>query len=127
MEVGEYVRTKNGDIGKVFKIEVAGQGTRYMGERLEETIYCIKNNDNTENYRYKQTAIVKHSKNIIDLIEVGDYVNGELVDETSNGTLGIIPIDEFIPIDKAKIKSVVTHEQFKSMEYKVGGEDEQSR
>lgn len=64
IEVGEYVRTKNGDIGKVFKIEGAGQGTRYLGEKLEETIYCIENNDNRENYRYKQIAILKHSKNI---------------------------------------------------------------
>lgn len=131
IEVGDYIRTKNGDIGKVFNIEVAGQGTRYMGERLEETIYSIKNNDNTENYRYKHTAIVKHSKNIIDLIEEGDYVNGDEVvivygyDEDGNDydELGIEEVDcdegYHIPLRNINIKTIVTKEQFASMEYKV--------
>lgn len=68
--------------------------------------------------------IVKHSKNIIDLIEVGDYVNGHLVvdiigdeDRTEIG----IESDHIIYhyVDDEKIKSIVTKEQFAQAEYKI--------
>lgn len=58
IEVGDYVRSKNGSIGKVTKIE----DDKYLYEN-KELITFIGN-------------VVKHSKNIIDLIEVGDFVNG---------------------------------------------------
>lgn len=32
IEVGEYIRTENGLIGKVNKIENAGSGVRFSGE-----------------------------------------------------------------------------------------------
>lgn len=63
----------------------------------------------------------KASYNIIDLIEVGDYVNGYKVDFVQDGyvvfnhnhpyQLNIYPKD---------IKSIITKEQFESMSYKVG-------
>ena len=52
IEVGGYVRTKK---GKIFQYS---KGRAYLG---------------------KDNAIVKHSKNIIDLIEVGDFVNNEYI------------------------------------------------
>lgn len=68
--------------------------------------------------------ILNHSKNIIDLIEVGDYVNGKKV-------ISILDYEDFkkVCFDKdfddvayeEDIKSVVTKEQFVSVEYKVGG------
>lgn len=36
--INEYVRTKNGLIGKVNKIELAGSGVRFGGEYLSDTI-----------------------------------------------------------------------------------------
>lgn len=74
---------------------------------------------------FTNVYITKHSENIIDLIEVGDYVNGELISnvdkvdnmniiEWSNGDIYKTDIqnDKFI-------KSIVTHEQFNSIKYEV--------
>ena len=38
IKVGEYVRTKNGLIGKVNKIELKGSGVRFGGEFLTDEI-----------------------------------------------------------------------------------------
>ena len=67
IEVGEYVRTKSGKIDKVIN------NNYYMPQYIE----CEKGIVDKEN-------IVKHSKNIIDLIEVGDHVNGYPVRRIAN-------------------------------------------
>ncbi|HJJ15468.1 MAG TPA: hypothetical protein OIM60_03475 [Clostridiaceae bacterium] len=60
IEVNEYVRTINGVIDKV------------------DALYgMIENTVHLENQKWFDTKnIVKHSKQLIDLIEVGDFVNG---------------------------------------------------
>lgn len=67
------------------------------------------------------------SFNIIDLIEVGDYVNKHLVIEVYlSGESKYIKLDnsyangEGIRIYEENIKTVVTCEQFKNREYDVG-------
>lgn len=65
--------------------------------------------------------IVKHSSNIIDLIEVGDYVNGSLVlDNVANMYL-LVSSSDFNnnKIFDYMIKSIVTKENFKNNSYKV--------
>ncbi len=69
---------------------------------------------------------VKHSKNIIDLIEIGDYVNGYRIDNIVNGVLvnKVVGIDKsgtFTPIAQYKedIKTILTKEQFEQNSYKV--------
>ena len=84
IEVGEYIRTKRGLIGKVNKIELKGSGTRFAGEFITDTIIQF-NDGKVYERRVKDKDIVKHSKKIIDLIEVGDYVNGFEVIETDTG------------------------------------------
>lgn len=73
--------------------------------------------------------IIKHSKNIIDLIEVGDYVNGYLVGGISdNGGTAEKEIMIEIPYEKTynkhalneKIKTILTHEMYEQNCYKVG-------
>lgn len=81
---------------------------------------------------------VKASYNPIDLIEVGDYVNGECVTDIDltyfNGTdrlekpkrVGVIvgngEMFKFsYHIKNEDIKSIVTKEQFDSMKYEIGG------
>ena len=61
-------------------------------------------------------AVRNFSPNIIDLIEVGDYVNGYKVEDLDN--LGYIDFggDE---IKYDDIKSIVTKEQFERCEYKI--------
>ena len=65
--------------------------------------------------------ILKHSKNIIDLIEEGDYVNGYRVDEVRISSFNSMLFcnDYHIEIQEYQIKSIVTKEQFKSVEYEV--------
>ena len=70
--------------------------------------------------------ITKASHNIIDLIEVGDYVNGEKVgyiDDCDGAMREYYYDDEDINVDVGhffeEIKSIVTKEQFESMKYEV--------
>ena len=112
VEVGEYVRTYQGNIGKVKTITSTG---------------IIIEDERHIHF----DGITKHSFNIIDLIEVGDYVNGEVVeiiysyDEDGNDKdeLGIKEVDceegYYISLKDIEIKSVVTHEQFNSVKYTV--------
>ena len=108
MKIGDYVRTINGKIW-VIKSQQAISGHK--------------------------KDIIKYSPNIIDLIEVGDYVNGKRVEwigydlyrENEDKTLtGIgekrILFNEFTKdsVRKKGIMTIVTHEQFEAMEYKVG-------
>lgn len=62
--------------------------------------------------------IVKHSKNIIDLIEVDDYVNGSRVDSIEDGFI-TTEFCENLSVTRLEyeIKSLVTKEQFSSVEY----------
>lgn len=110
IEVGEYVRTKDGIIAKVTDV-------------LKE--YCIDcDNDVFDLYNgpmmeipweYIEEYIVKHSFNIIDLIEVGDLVFIEI-----NGRSDWIyvyneeMIETIIEHVKTgmKIKLILTHEQY---------------
>ena len=107
IEVNEYVRTKNGVIDKV------------------DALYgMIENTVHLENKKWFDIKnIVKHSKQLIDLIEVGDYVNGHLVEEVriscfSSSTF----VHEYeIELHENDIKTILTKEQMKANCYKVGG------
>ena len=70
---------------------------------------------------------IKASNNIIDLIEVGDYVNGAKVDniilkddkEICFRYIYAFEKEDVYTLHLEDIKSIVTKEQFESMEYKV--------
>lgn len=109
MKVGEYIRTDDGLIGKV-----VSEPYNY-----KDSIGCdidFGNNDIYNEYEMYQ-SIIKSSPNIIDLIEVGDYVNGLPVLHKENNELvcGLL-----LRYKEENIQNVVTKEQFGSMEYKVG-------
>ena len=119
MKVGDYVRTDTGQIGKISYFE--GDMVRVDCDKF----ITYKNNHN---------EIIKISPNIIDLIEVGDYVNGKRVEwigydlyrENEDKTLtGIgekrILFNEFTKdsVREKGIKSIVTREQMESMEYRL--------
>lgn len=77
-------------------------------------------------FSFKIEDITKHSKNIIDLIEVGDYVNGYRIDNIINGVLvnravGIDRIGALTPIVQYEqdIKTILTKERFEQNLYKV--------
>lgn len=117
IEVGDYVRTKDGKIDKV------KNSNFYMSIYVE----CEKGLHLIEN-------IVKYSKQLIDLIEVGDYVNGREVKhiamfEGFPDYPKLIFVDEthLIPDDTCEndeIQTILTKEIYMANCYKVGGEDE---
>ena len=116
IEVGEYIRANDGTIGKI--IADKEEPLRYVIDDCGQIVL--------------HTDIVKHSKNIIKLIEEGDYVNGDEVitvygyDKNGNDKdgLGICEVDDdyayYTCLEDIDIKSILTKEQFQSMEYKVG-------
>lgn len=124
IEVGEFVRTYDGDI-----FEFSG--------------YCGNINSMTDKfgilYGNQSKCCKKHSKNIIDLIEEGDIIEFEYgnivyiseVLEFWNGDLTYLEVC-FSPADGVGynmnifdediiIKSILTHEQFNQNKYEVEG------
>ena len=123
MKVGDYVRTKYGEICKLKK-------SRFKDLVYETDIEIDRCNDRDCNdYGFDNNTIqdiIKSSPNIIDLIEVGDYVNGDKVFfiDDCKGAMKEYYYDYENPNDdcghfEEEIKSIVTKECFESMEYKV--------
>lgn len=100
-----------------------------------EILNGINKGEQDESYydNFDIGEMVKHSSNIIDLIEVGDYVNGSkliLIDYAENEFGNCDKLHFYYHFDddekdvneyyeKLKIKTIVTKEQFANMEYKV--------
>lgn len=122
IEVGDFVRIKSG-IAKV--LEVKTVQPKMYGKH--DVAYLI---DKCPRMYITETEFIKHSKNLIDLIEVGDFVNGILVTGKESTLLyteikGIDNSDYYIPFSQygENIKSVLTHEQYEQNSYKVEGEE----
>ena len=133
IEQGEWLRTNTGEIGKVFKVELAKEerekypNNPYKGYWRDKYVTDVR-----RGYCTRQ-VIKKHSKNIIDLIEVGDYVNGMLVvsvteiildDKSIKEKIVFVNRDENctlkpLQISNEDIKTIVTKEKFASMEYRL--------
>ena len=113
IEVGEYGRTNLGNIF-IFAWLTDAEGKRYENKVILGNGKII---ENRFYYFHENEKIVKHSKNIIDLIEEGDYVNGYKVDEVRISCFdSIIFINDFKQeLHSNDIKSIVTKEQFESV------------
>ena len=125
IEVGEYVRVNNDNrncigIGRVSRI-------------VNETIYVNMNNKYNLPVSFQIDKIVKHSKQLIDLIEKDDYVNGYKVINVINEEP--CPSGKCVDIDSSKcssectlweedIKTILTKESYMANCYKVGGKKE---
>ena len=125
IEVGEYVRTKKGIIGKVNKIELAGSGVRFAGEFLTDTIIQF-NDGKVYERRVKDKDIVNHSKNIIDLLQEGDFANGYKIIRINyiDKWIVIQNINEFSENGKKvllenEIKTILTKELYQANCYTV--------
>ena len=106
IEPNMYVRTKDGKIAKFIK---------YDEEDKEELI--------TDYYEYSTIWIkdvIEASHNIIDLIEVGDYVNGcKVIKNTLKDGGNIVIVQGGNCFTNDDIKTVVTKEQFEGMQYVI--------
>lgn len=107
IEVGDYVRTRAGHFYKITRIDENG------------LIYWNKIQCGWSMEQLKD-IVVKHSKNIIDLIEVGDYVNGKLIHTIRKGKnycyLYYGNCKTFVDY---QIKEILTKEQYEANCYKV--------
>lgn len=120
LEVGMYVRTfdddNKGNIGLIIKNYDGELEIAYKKYKLKISVSQFI--DGNRNYR--DGLKVKSSNNIIDLIEVGDYVNGCKVHKIANCITIILDNEENISwVNPNDIKSIVTKEQFKANEYVV--------
>ncbi len=118
IKVNDYVRLKDGTIAKV--IEIKNQNTDIFNW------YCLDNDMGT-----MDRSIVKHSPNLIDLIQYGDYVNGQEVetvygyDEDGNDKdgMGICEVEDdyayYKYLEDINITTIVTKEMMESIIYKV--------
>lgn len=121
------MRTTDGKIGTFVRYS-----SRKANSFYKSPADCfIKLGGRKSNLQCFRDYIVKHSKQLIDLIEIGDIVNGYKVSD-KNGTLlctnikGIDRSGYHIPISQygEGIEIILTHEQMEANCYKVGGEDE---
>ena len=93
-----YVRTKKGNI---YKFET--------------------NNSMAKNGAKKY--MINCSYNIIDILEIGDYVNGYYVEDVLKTFVNVAVGSNYFQsptIYEKDIKSIVTKEMFSSMEYRIG-------
>lgn len=120
MEINDYVRDKDGTIGKVF--DITNEPSVDIGIGIMPEVNAVWINKDKTNYLIKED-ITKHSKDIIDLIEVGDYVNGsKVIDIRIDEELEIgVESDNLIYhyIQNKDIKSVLTKEQFEANAYTI--------
>lgn len=121
IKVGEYVRTRAGNIYKITKII-----PYYENENLvyDRQIVELEGKHSGYNIYQLMTIIVKHSPNIIDLVQEGDYVNGHKVIKSKQSiTYSSVEVENSIAkieiIPEKEIKSIVTKEQFNQVKYEV--------
>jgi hypothetical protein len=144
MKVGDYVRTKYG-IAKIIDLKdnPYGEKTIYILNKSIINIYdcdggelacCnpfIEDMQNRFDTKFgDEKCIIKSSPNIIDLIEVGDILYLEESDDIAcmffkdiylvKNEDNLLNIISDIKNKKCKLISIVTKQQFESMEYKVG-------
>ena len=125
LEVGQFVRTKNGTIFKIiggnvdmWEIDI---DYSYLSKCENEDYNSYAYNKNNSLFEY---LVVKASYNIIDILEVGDMVNSLIVtkisedNETKKKYINLY--GSLCEWENEDIKSVITHEQMEQMVYKVG-------
>ena len=127
MKIGDYVRTEFGKIHKITDLKPFYENGKLIEDR--QAVYIDGKDSGCIYWQFKK-LIIKSSPNIIDLIKVGDVIvcdnkkypiNYEFeVDYNDDYKDYEITIDDYITLFLKDGLSIVTKEQFKIMEYKVG-------
>lgn len=125
INVGDYVRDKNGIVGKVY--DITNEPSVDIGIGTIPEVNAVWIDKDKINYLNKE-EIIKHSKDIIDLIEVGDVIEFRIdnVSLSSKGYIkGITNIDNEGMLKQLKkdknyhVLSILTKEQFEANAYKI--------
>lgn len=126
IENNEYIRTKEGYICRIDKIDEC--------KYCEQNVYIYKETigDLHFEHTYHKGDITKHSKNIINLLEVGDivkvYVFADISDDDSEAIetyyrieskYEITELKESVKMNYAKILSILTKEKYEQYSYKL--------
>ena len=114
LEVGMYVRLQN-DVEDIVVINKIAN--------VFETTILTENDGSIYQGEYTKENVIKASYDIIDLIEVGDYVNGYYVEDVLKTFVNVAVGSNYFQsptIYENEIKSVITHEQIEQMEYRIG-------
>lgn len=133
IEVNEYVRTKDGRIAQIKSIDY--EAGIYRFDRIIYINDFRMKEDVLYNNEMFKKLIVKHSKQLINLVEVKDVIRYRIDNisttlETKGYVEGIIDISDEEMLQKIKsdknyhILEILTKEQFEANCYKVGEEDE---
>lgn len=113
IQINEFIRTDDGHIFQVIDVEKNAVKIQEKYYREWISLCCIK----------------KHSKNIIDLIEKDDFVNGikiYYIEHSKNSITkqDCIRINKFYTNAKVfyetDIKTILTHEQYENNCYRIG-------
>ena len=119
IKVGEYVRTNRGYIYKIKKIRKSD---------VSEEVYVVRAHGDNYSFYLRKENITKHSKNIIDLIEVGDFINGyrilEIADmKNAEEKVFTVHRSDFKSTCKIwneqDIEAILTHERYEENCYKT--------
>lgn len=122
IKVGDFIRTIDGYIRRVTQVNKKGtyEGLCYGAYSVDKP---YKNSQGISAKKIKS-----HSKDIIDLIEEGDYVNGYKVSFIAQDCAKFVQCD--YPVEtgatnhykfyKESIRDIVTKEQLNQMKYIVG-------
>ena len=123
LEVGMYVRTKWGRIGKIIDISKSFDVTN-IDNPISLNRYEVDTNYNFEDEPdgYFKEDIIKASHNIGEILEAGDFLDSHYI-ERIEGTTIFLTDGWFIDFDDVEelVTSIVTKEQFERMSYEVGG------
>ena len=154
IEVGEYVRTKNGLIGKIKEFIPHYTKGKREGQEVEENFLLMGQEQckfiesigygippcypSDEEWEKIKKYIVKHSKQLIDLIEDKDIVEIELSEEFVEKKdkkkliqIGDIYTKETLQKDIdngiiTRILTILPYNQYMANCYKVGGEKDEA-
>lgn len=131
IEIGEYGRTNFGKIIKFAWLEDS------EGKTIKNKVILINRNKVSNDFYYfhGEENIVKHSKQLIDLIEVGDIIKYRIDNisttlETKGYIKGIVDIADEEMLQRIKsdknynILEILTKEQYMPNCYKVVGGEE---
>lgn len=127
IKVGDYVRTNNKGIKRIDRIDNNKTVNKYL------YFTGIEDFEGKEYGIIKTTEIVKHRKQLIDLIDVGDILKIKISEEwvekqdtikfvVVGQTYTITEIKECLKNGLFKIIQILTHQQFEANCYKIGGE-----
>lgn len=120
IQKGKFVRTKEGDFGRITEIIKEGTGVRCLGEDLKDKIIIIET-PYIKNLRISEDQVKMTSKSPIKLLEKGDFINNRQIryieQNEAYGNIALIYFNdseffETVDISTSKKVNVVFKEKY---------------